>query len=1649
MTPFICPLTLRQQFAKYLVIVISALFAMAAQASDATRMPAKGRLQWERLPIAFEPNLGQAPAAYRFLARQNAMTAGFGSHTIDFSLAGQNPVRLSLVLEGAQRKSSLTPDQPLGATVNYLRGTDVQLWRRNVPTFARLRYHNLYRGIDLVFYGDGRQMEHDFVIAPGADPDDIAMRVTGAPNLRVSPNGDLVLFSSKAERLEFRRPIVYQETAHGRVQIDASYRVSGSWVRFALGAYDRTLPLVVDPVLDYSTYLADYHSIVAAVATDAQGSTYITGLTFDTAYPVTAGAFQTTCSSCTTQADVFVTKLNADGTGQVYSTFLGGSGYDQPYGLQVDGNGNAVLAGSTGSTNFPHNESVDPALNSPQATYGFVTSLTADGSALNYSRILGTATTSGGSAGAAVYALALDAGGNAYVTGTTIDANFPVTAGALDALIPSYGRDPVFATKLQPDGTIAYSAILGDAGPQNGGAGPIGPAAIAVDSAGSAYIYGKAGTLWPVTAGAFQSTVPGTMPYAAPFASKLAPDASHLVYSTYVGDGYKTSGIVVDATGQAILTGAYPNPGYPFTSDALYPTSALTSGGAGESSWLTILNSTGTGLVYSSNLTPGDATSYSLALDGAGNIWVAGGTRDPNFPLVHPLQQTLGAPLAYQSQSTGFVAEFDGTGKNLLFSTYLGSQTSGSTVNSLAVDVNGVVHLAGSTQDDLYTTPGAFRATVAPPPQFVTPIWPFAATIDPNGDSPSMCFGNSPNALVNFGIVDVGSTSSKTVIVRNCGTLSLSITSIAASDPVITVPDAQNQCKSPVAPDATCTFVVQFTPTAAVITSAQLSISSNASFPVTQLPVFGTGAQPQIQVSPTQQQFDPLLVGQTSASKLLMVRNLGLAALQLDLAHTTITGDFSFTTTGCNTSLYGGQICAFYVVFGPTVSGARTGTLTIASNDPAHPTVVVALSGSAVDTYPVPTIGSLDQPAFPVGTDPFTISVYGTNFFPTSQVYVNGVAQITTYGSATYVNATIAPSLRTALGEVSVTVVNPAPGGGASQPFTATLYERLAIPAVSLVSVPSRSLLYASIGASATANANTVLPIDPASGNSQTPIAVGNNPTRIVASDDGHYLYVALLGDQAIQRINLSTGTIDRTFPYPPNQVGTSTPMYVSDMHTVPGHPDWLVVSVGGMLALYNDSGFVNAVPSAYPGITQLSSFTFPDAGTIYALPFTYLNPYFNIFTVDASGVHTTALSSSATNPGKTGAQVISDGTLLYTSAGQVWDPSTKSQTGSFPVTTFNATSYPNLFSMALDTAANQLFVIGMQTYSNTSALVISAYDKQTLQLTGTAAFTSITDPLVHDLSRWGSNGFAFIAGYNPPQVYLLRSSIAAMAAPRPVPTAGLSAASLTFANQDTGTTSNTQTVSFANTGTATLAISGITISGPFTQSSTCGSTLAAGASCAFTLTFAPTSTGAATGTLTITDNAAGSPHTVSLSGTGTAPTMTLATAAGGSTSATVNSGQTANYNLSVVGTPGFTGTVTFSCSGAPANASCAVNPASTTVAKGATATFTVTVTTQTTTVAKLEPRQGSGRRGALALLAIFAMPLIAFGGRRRATLSLLVLICFSLGLGTGCGGGGSTAPTPAPTSHAATTPSGTYTLTASANAGSVTASQKLTLTVQ
>jgi hypothetical protein len=676
--------------------------AVDARAERSTPEPAAvvaataSHLQW---PMAFEPNRGQTDARAQFVTRGGGYTLFLSGTEAVLALGGAKSnaaVRMSLV--GANPAAGGEGLDELPGRSHYLLGTDRARWTTDVPTYARVRYRDVYPGVDLVYYGNQRQLEYDLIVSPGADPRAIMLGFDGIERLDVDGRGDLILFAGGG-RIVQRAPVIYQQVGDVRQRVNGRYVLKGPRaVGIAVAAYDVDRPLVIDPVLTYSTYLGGTGSDAAsAIAVDSSGNAYVTGSTTSTDFPVfpLASAAQATNAG---GSDVFVTKLNATGTGVVYSTYLGGGGGDVGAAIAVDASGNAYVTGRTDSTDFPVPNAFQGTLGS--GTDAFLVKLNATGSVLLYGTYLG----GGGSDEAR--GVAIDASGNAYVTGYTASGDFPASAGAYQTVL--HGTIDAFVAKLNPAAAGAasrvYATYLGgnDFGIDDHGF-PLGPGdergnSIAVDGSGNAYVTGTTLSSDFPTVGAPQTSVHG---FRDAFVSKLNAAGSALVYSTFLG-GVTTDegmGIAVDGAGNAYVTGFTTSVDFP-TVNPLQPN----RGTLGADAFVTKLNAAGSAFVYSTYLGGklNDDFGFGIAVDGSGRAYVTGATWASDFPTVGTLQP-------FGSSRDAFVARLNAAGSALDYSTFLGGNgfDAGS---GIAVDATEAAYVAGGTDSGNFpTTTGAFQ----------------------------------------------------------------------------------------------------------------------------------------------------------------------------------------------------------------------------------------------------------------------------------------------------------------------------------------------------------------------------------------------------------------------------------------------------------------------------------------------------------------------------------------------------------------------------------------------------------------------------------------------------------------------------------------------------------------------------------------------------------------------------------------------------------------------------------------------------------------------------------------------------------------------------------------------------------------------------
>ncbi|MBI1803307.1 MAG: SBBP repeat-containing protein [Ignavibacteriae bacterium] len=689
-------------------------------------------------PLLFERNIGQSGTNVQYFARSaGATTYFFTEQGVSILLTKQIPRPVSLsglpplprnesamhahslkvAFVGANPSPVITSEEETGTTSNYFVGYDPSRWRSDVSLYRRIRCHDLYKGIDLVYYGNGMQLEYDFIVSPGADPKIIKIRCDGADEaLRLAKDGSVSIVTSVGV-LTQKNPVIYQ-TQEGNLQ---KVKIAGEWkivgsneLQFAVGTYDRTKTLCIDPLL-YSTYLGGSSSDEArAIAVDGSGNVYVAGMTSSTDFPTRVGAYSQSLVGAT---DIFVTKFGADGECIVYSTYIGpASSY--AVGLAVDANGDAVVAGSSsgGIPTTPGAYQTGIA----GSDDAFVLKLNPTGSSLVYSTYLGGTNGDNGTC------VAVDGNGDILITGSTQSSTFPTTAGAYDVSLD--GVTDVFVSKIRPDASIVpassqllYSTFLGGTGPDLGGYFEDNSFSITVDGSGNAYVVGFTSSAdFPTTGGAFDQTLFGLYDC---FVTKLIPNTAivpatgQLVYSTFLG-GAGTAyaqGVAVDASGNAYVTGKSGG-GFPTVSGAYSPASdgAFVVKMIPNSSIVPASDQ----LVYSSVLggSTGITLGRGIAVDEGGMVYVAGTTNATDFPTT-----TDAYDATYNGgESDIFIAKLNPNASiapasnQLLYSSYLGGNGSEGDLSTLeggvvAVNQNHEIYVGGLTESsDFPVTTRAF-----------------------------------------------------------------------------------------------------------------------------------------------------------------------------------------------------------------------------------------------------------------------------------------------------------------------------------------------------------------------------------------------------------------------------------------------------------------------------------------------------------------------------------------------------------------------------------------------------------------------------------------------------------------------------------------------------------------------------------------------------------------------------------------------------------------------------------------------------------------------------------------------------------------------------------------------------------------------------
>lgn len=606
------------------------------------------------LPMNFEANRGQAEADVKFVGRGNGFGVLLRADGAVLALHKRtdrrgekssdelsSPHRVTMKLEGTNSTAFVSGVQEQVARANYFIGNDSSKWIRGVETYSGVLYSSVYRGVDLMFHSNERQLEYDFTVAPGSDAGGIRLRFEGVDDTKLARGGALVLHTPAGE-LRHERPIAYQEQDGARLTVAAAFeRQSDGSIGFQVGEYDHKLPLVIDPVLVYSTYVGGSASDIGrAITVDATGNAYLVGDSFSSDFLFRAS---------TTNSDVFIGQLGESGLFLSYA-FFGGAKNDTATGLSFDAaTGNVYMCGSTESSDFPLFHTINSVLLG--ASDAFVVKMTGNFQQFFYATLLG------GSGQETGVSIATDAAGSAYISGRTTSQDFPIVS----AIQPSYGggSSDAFVSKLGLVGdTLVYSTYLGGSGAED----LMEKSGISVDAAGNAYVTGDTQSANFPLKSAVQATKNGNTSTSDGFVSVINPSGSDFVYSTYLGGTNDDFGLAIatDQSHNAYVAGSTKSTSFPGSTSTR--TSTTTS-----DAFVAKLNPTGSAISYLTFIggAGGNESANAIALDSDGNPAIAGSAED-GVPTLSAVQSFFKG-----GSHDALIAKLAANGA-VTFSTYLG-----------------------------------------------------------------------------------------------------------------------------------------------------------------------------------------------------------------------------------------------------------------------------------------------------------------------------------------------------------------------------------------------------------------------------------------------------------------------------------------------------------------------------------------------------------------------------------------------------------------------------------------------------------------------------------------------------------------------------------------------------------------------------------------------------------------------------------------------------------------------------------------------------------------------------------------------------------------------------------------------------------------
>jgi len=738
------------------------------------------------LPVVFEKNQGQSSVDSRFIARNTGGEVQFTDAGPDIFF-GRDPKGVSVQFRvlGSGSPMSVMGENELRGKVNYFSGSDEALWRRSIPIYEKVIYRGILPGVDLLFYGNRGQLEHDFIVAPGTDPASIRFRLVGAEKLSITPLGDLSLTAGNSV-IFFRKPVAYQKVSGDKVSVEASFRITDSGVvSFNVGKHDPNLELTVDPVLTFSTYLdGSYSDTAQTIATDSVGNIYVAGYTESPDYPM-VHPYLAGCGGCPADYSAFISKLDPTGHTLLFSTYIGGVGTSIDD-IAIDSSGNLVAVGYTTSSSFPK----VGAFASPSSTGAYALSLDAAGSNLNYSEILGAAESGYFTWITKRFAVAVDNSGNAYAVGNTgayfsISQHIPITPGTYASTVPN-ATSALFAVKLAADGSEIYGTVIPTLNSSNIGFDPV-VGGVTLDPQGNLYISGTAiysglpttpGVIGPAWIDQSDTTA---------FVLALNPTASDLVFSTYLPGADVAGPLFRAPDGTLYVTGSTAESNLPISQNAFQKTLSGTcyiSLGQLCNGYIFHLDALGTTVLGATYLSgpivySNQSTQYeSIALDSSGNVYVGGNTSVATAPLVNPVFSVLDMT----GNSTDMGAVLEGLTEDLsdlVFGSYFNGVSAGSQLRAMTIDTTNHIVFTGTTYaySNFPTTAGV--------------VQPNAPTYIPPGASgyPHQFVGSiNLTETQGFSFAATGSRTSQTISPGGTATYTFSISSAGGpSTPAVTL----------------------------------------------------------------------------------------------------------------------------------------------------------------------------------------------------------------------------------------------------------------------------------------------------------------------------------------------------------------------------------------------------------------------------------------------------------------------------------------------------------------------------------------------------------------------------------------------------------------------------------------------------------------------------------------------------------------------------------------------------------------------------------------------------------------------------------------------------------------------------------------------